>query len=161
MRRPLGLILAAALLLTAAAATAAPAPPSMQQQTPADPLDVVESFLAARNAQDPSGATDWCASLLELQDMGGHGFVDASTMRAWLRRLSQHYRVDALSTPLVVGGTVMWTELLTPRNPPSGDALVSSTTVDVHAVVRDGKITSLSASYPRIRGAPTVEVDAG
>jgi hypothetical protein len=43
-----------------------------------DPMEVVESFLAARDARGSWGAASWCADLLELQDVDGSWFVDTA-----------------------------------------------------------------------------------
>jgi hypothetical protein len=96
--------------------------PSAAQQSPRDePLFLVESFLAARNAGEVFGATGWCAAVLEIQDIDGQWFVDEPTTRYWLRQLTDKYFVETLSPPVAKGNTVTWTERLTLRSAqPSG-----------------------------------------
>lgn len=120
-----------------------------QQVQPSDPLTVTENYLLARDSGDLWGAADWCADLLELQDVDGSWFVDRATTTDWLRQLSERYMIDRLSPLVIDGNTVSWTERLTPRAPFSG-AAPRSIVVDVHALVGAGKITYLSGSYPPI-----------
>jgi hypothetical protein len=141
-------VLGVAVPLTAAVASVSASGLNRQQESYPEPLVVVESFLAARNAQDPWGAAAWCAPLLELQDVDGQWFVDPPTTSDWLRQLTARYLVDSISPPIVRSETVTWTERLTPRNRPFPEALASSISVDVSAVVRNGKIAHLSAPYP-------------
>jgi hypothetical protein len=119
------------------------------------PIEVVDRFLAARNAGDYSAAAGWCAALLELQDIDGSWFVDTGTTSDWLRQLSEKYEIDMLATPTAEGAVVTWIERLTRRDLPA-----SNLSVEVHAVVREGKIAYLSAPYPPIaflRPAPAVD----
>ena len=63
-----------------------------------------------------------------------------------------------MSPPRVDGDSFTWTERLTLRSIRFPEALASSMTLDVHAVVQDGKITAVAAPYPpfalRRPGAP-------
>jgi hypothetical protein len=139
-----GVVLLGVPVLMASAARIAAA-----QQSPGyTPLFVVESFLAARNARDPFGATGWCAAMLELQDIDGQWFVDEPTTRYWLRQLTDKYLLETLSRPVANGNTVTWTERLTPRTLRSEDPWSKSMTVPVSAVIRDGTIAYLSGPYP-------------
>ena len=148
--RPLhvGVVLLGVAVLMAAAGVSAASASSAQQSPPDEPLVVVESFLAARNARDPFGATGWCAGLLELQDVDGQWFVDEPTTRYWLRQLTDRYVLDTLSPPIANGNIVQWNERLTPRTVHSSDPWSKIMTVEVGAVVRDGRIAYLSAPYP-------------
>src|SRR5215207_893872 len=147
MYRRVLVLLSATLLLTTAGASAASAVTN-QQRHPGDPLVVVESFLAARNAGDPWGATGWCAELLELQDVDGQWFVESPTTSDWLRQLTDRYLLDTMSPLIVEGDTVTWSERLTLRRGQFPDAWSNGMTLDVSAVVRDGRISYLSAPYP-------------
>jgi hypothetical protein len=124
-----------ALFVTAAAAFAAE--PGSQPSSDTESLVVVENFLTARAAGDPWGATEWCAPLLELQDIDGLWFVHAPTTSDWLRQLTGKYMVDVMSPPLADGNLVTWTERLTQRNMRFPESLASSMTIEVHAVIRD------------------------
>jgi len=115
-----------------------------------EPLVVVEHFLAARDARDADAAMDWCAPLLELQDVDGSWFTDAPTTRDWLRQLTDKYQVETLGGPVADGHVVSWTERLTLRNPNASEPWLKNMTLEVHAVVRDGKIGYLSAPYPAL-----------
>jgi hypothetical protein len=104
-----------AMVLAVPVLMASAVPMSATQQSPGyAPLFVVESFLAARNARDPFGATGWCAAMLELQDIDGQRFVDEPTTRYWLRQLTDKYLLETLSPPVANGNIVTWTERLTP-----------------------------------------------
>jgi hypothetical protein len=103
---------------------------------------------AARNAGDYWGAAGWCAALLELQDVDGSCFVETATTSDWLRQLTAEYVLDTLCAPVADGNIVTWTERLTPRSMHFPDAVDSSRRIEVHAVIRDGKIGYLSAPYP-------------
>jgi hypothetical protein len=130
-------------------ASAAVASASVAQQSHADqPLFVVDHFLATRNAGDYWGAAGECAALLELQDVDGSWFVDGATTSDWLRQLTARYLLDTLVAPDADGNIVTWTERLTPRDVHFPEALGSSMTLEVHAVILDGKIAYLSAPYP-------------
>jgi hypothetical protein len=155
MQRVGFLLMGAALLMAHAEAAAA------QQSPPDEPLFVVESFLAARNAGDPFGATGWCAASLVLQDADDVWFPDEPGTRYWLRQLTDKYLLDTVSPPVANGTTVTWTERLTQRSLPFPQALASSMTIDVQAVVRDGKITALSAPYPPLPVRPPPGATAG
>jgi hypothetical protein len=133
----------------AVASTSAPASAD-QQPDPTAPVAIVESFLLARNVCDFSGAAGWCASLLELQDSGGSWLVDAPTTSDWLRQLANRYVIDPLTHPAAAGTTVSWTERFSRRGIPFPEALRSSISVEVHAVIRDRKIAYLSGPYPPI-----------
>jgi hypothetical protein len=141
-----------ALLLTGLWSTAAahePRPVFAQQPDPADPLVVVENFLAARNARDALGATAFCASLLPIHDaQGGQWVADPPAAIDWLRRLTDTYLIDTLVRPHADGERVAWVERLTLRSLPFRDALASSIRVEVDVVVQDGKITEYNAAYP-------------
>jgi hypothetical protein len=148
------LTVAFTILLTSGTVAAAESNGSLaeggQPPEPTSALTVVETFLLARNSGDPSAATLWCASWLELQDVDGSWFVDPPTTSAWLRQLTGRYFVDTVRQPFVEGDTVSWTERLTRRGMPFADAFRSSIRVDVHAVIRDGKIAYLSGPYPPV-----------
>ena len=113
-----------------------------------EPLVVVDSFLTARNAGDPWGAAGWCASLLELQDVDGQWFMDSASTSDWLRQLDDQYLLDTLVPPVVKGDVVTWTERLTRRSDRFPESLSTSVIIEVHTVIRDGKIAYLSAPYP-------------
>lgn len=119
------------------------------------PIEVVDRFLAARAVDDYAAAASWCAALLELQDIDGSWFVDTDTTSNWLWQLSQKYEIDMLAAPTAEGDVVTWIERLTRRDSPA-----SNMSVEVHAVVRDGKIAYLSGPYPPLpfaRAAPAAE----
>jgi hypothetical protein len=120
----------------------------VRQSIPDDALVVVESFLAARDARDLVGATGWCAALLELQDIEGQWFVNEPTNRYWLRQLTDKYVLDTLQPPVANGNTVTWTERLTPRTEEPWNPWSTIMTIEVSAVIRDGRISYLSAPYP-------------
>jgi hypothetical protein len=152
---PIGPVLTTAARLVACMLLAAAATPGAfaahgQQPEPADPLAVVENFLLARDMRDPAGAAVWCAPLLELQDVDGSWFIDTPTTSDWLRKLNDKYYIERLSELLVEGDTVSWTERLSRRSLPYPEALRSSFSIEVHAVVRDGRIAYLSGPYPPI-----------
>jgi hypothetical protein len=166
VERPLhvGVMLLGATVLMAAAGVSAASAPHAQQSLPSEPLVVVESFLAARNARDPFGATGWCAELLELQDIAGQWFVDEPTTRDWLRQLTDKYVIETLSPPFAKVNTVTWTERLTPRAALPSDPWSKIMTVEVSAVIRDGTIAYLSAPYPPLPLRPlpgTAAVEPG
>ena len=144
------LIMLAAVMAAADVASASAPGLGAQPAEPADPVTPVQEFLLARNMGDFSGAANWCAALLELQDVDGSWFIDAPTTSDWLRQLTDKYLIDVLSQPLADANTVSWTERLTRRGVAFQEALHSSMTVEVHAVVRDGKIAYLSGPYPPI-----------
>jgi hypothetical protein len=125
---------------------------------PADPLVVVESFLAARNARDALGATTFCANTLAVLDSEGQWIGDTSAVSGWLRRLTDAYAIDTLVRPHADGERVVWTERLVSRGLPFPDALATALEVKVEVVVQDGHITAYSAAYPgvsdRSTGAP-------
>jgi hypothetical protein len=153
-------ILSAAFILLAAGTPHAARADTVagQPAEPPDPVTVVENFLLARDTGDPFGAASWCAALLELQDVDGQWFVDTPTTVQWVRQLADEYHIDRLTPLLVEGSMVSWTERLTRRRQRFPEALPSSLTIDVHAVIRDGKIAYLSGPYPPIplRRPPTV-----
>jgi len=125
-----------------------PATSAAQPSRPDDPLSVVDTFLATRNAGDYWAAAGVCAALLELQDADDSWFVERATTSDWLRQLTATYLLDTLVAPSAHGTTVRWTERLTPRNMRFPEALGSSMTIEVSAVVLNGKIANLSAPYP-------------
>ncbi len=142
---------AAIILLAVVTASAAGGDTGAGQQLePTDPVTVVENFLLARDTGDPLGAAGWCAALLELQDVDGQWFVDTPTTAEWVRQLTDQYHIDRLSALVVEGSEVSWTERLTRRTLPFPEALHSSLTIDIHAVIRDGKVAYLSGPYPPI-----------
>jgi hypothetical protein len=130
---------------------------------------VVEHFLLARDRRDPWGAAVWCDPLLELQDVDGSWFIDTPTTSDWLRQLTDRYFVERLSALAIEGNAVSWTERLSQRSLPYHEALRSSFTIEVHAVIRDGRIAYLSGPYPPIplrrptaaAGEPVDEVSGG
>jgi hypothetical protein len=149
--------LAACVLLAAGVATTTLAADG-QPPEPAEPLAVVESFLLARDMRDAWGAAIWCAALLELQDVDGSWFVDTPTTSDWLRQLTDRYFIERLDPLVAEGDTVSWTERLSRRSLPYPEALRSSVTIEVHAVVRAGRIAYLSGPYPPVpllRPTPT------
>jgi hypothetical protein len=135
---------------TAAVASGSAPASAGQQPDPTPSVPIVENFLFARNMGDFSAAAGWCASLLEVENSGGSWFLDAPTTRDWLRQLANSYVVEPLTHPLAESNTVAWTERLSPRGVPFPEALRSSISVQVHAVIRDGKIAYLSGPYPWI-----------
>jgi hypothetical protein len=138
------------LLLGLAAVLSTSAPVSRAQALePAEPLVVVQNFLAARDARDAVAAATWCAALLELQDVDGQWFIDEPATIVWLRLLMSNYTVEQQSPLVVQGNTVAWTERLT-RTGATWAGTPSITTVEVHAVVRDERIVYLSGPYPPI-----------
>jgi hypothetical protein len=141
--------LAACMLLAAGVATIALAADGQQPAT-TEPLVVVENFLLARDRYDPVGAAVWCAPLLELQDVDGSWFIDPPTTSDWLRQLTDRYFVERLSALAIEGDTVSWTERLSRRSLPYPEALRSSFSIEVHAVIHDGRIAYLSGPYPPI-----------
>jgi hypothetical protein len=149
--------LAACVLLAAGVATTTLAADG-QPPEPTEPLAVVENFLLARDMRDPWGAAGWCAALLELQDVDGSWFVDTPTTSDWLRQLTDRYFIERLGPLVAEGNTVSWTERLSRRSIPYPEALRSSVSLEVHAVVREGRIAYLSGPYPPIplrRPTPT------
>ena len=120
MYRSVVALLGVAVLTTAAGVSAAPGA-SGQSPNPTEPIVVVESFLLARNAQDPWGATALVAPVIALHDADGEWFIDAATMSDWLRQLTGKYLIDTMSPPLV-GESVTWTERLTAEYSFSGGA---------------------------------------
>jgi hypothetical protein len=133
-------------------ASAAPDQQPLQAQQPkaTDPVVVVESFLAARNARDAWGATDFCARLLAVHDAGGRWIADPPTVKDWLQRLTDTYTIDTLVRPTVQGDTVRWVERLVPRSLRFPDALAYSHEVPVEVLVQDGKIATYTAPYPAL-----------
>jgi hypothetical protein len=121
-----------------------------QATEPPDSLVIVENYLLARNLSDFSGAASWCAPLLELQDVDDSWFVDRSATVDWLRQLTSQYHIDTVAEPHQGRNAVTWTERLTRRGEPSALAGPARMTIDVHAVIRDGKIAYLSGQYPPI-----------
>ena len=90
--------------------------------------------------------------------MDGSWFVETPTTSDWLRQLTDRYFIERLSPLVAEGNTVSWTERLSRRSIPYPEALRSSVTIEVHAVVREGRITYLSGPYPPIplrRPTPT------
>lgn len=157
-----------AVLITLAAITArtevvsarAPEPElGGQQSEPIQPVWVVESFLLARNLGDYSGAAEWCASLLELQDRNEPRYVDAKTTTNWLRQLAGAYVIDVVRQPRADGNSVSWAEQITRRGIPFPEALRSSASINVEAVIRDGKIAFLRGSYPPIEFRSTAATE--
>src|SRR5690349_6417763 len=71
-----------------APAAAAQESAEQTQRNPADPVVVVESFLAARNARDPLSASAFFASLLSIQDGERQRTVEQVAVIDWLRRLT-------------------------------------------------------------------------
>jgi hypothetical protein len=136
---------AAALLLLIATADVAI---GQSQPSASDPLVVVESFLAARNARNSWEATTFCADLVTVHSGDTLVTVDDGALRAWLSRLTDEYAFDTLVRPQVDGETVAWTERLVARRLPFKDALAASIEVRVQAVVHDSRIISLAADYP-------------
>jgi hypothetical protein len=126
--------------------------PSAAQQPPRDePLFLVESFPAARNAGDVFGATGWCAAVLELQDIDGQWFVDEPTTRSWLRQLTDKYFVETLSPPVANGNTVTWTERLTLRSAQPSGPWSMIMTVEASAVDSRWHDRVLECPCPRSR----------
>ncbi len=152
MRTILTSTLSAAFMLLAAGTPSAAGGGTLagQRPEPTDPVTVVENFLVARDTGDPLGAVSWCAALLELQDVDGQWFVDTPTTVQWVRQLTDDYHINRLTPLLVEGSVVSWTERLTRRSHPFPEALHSSLSIDVHAVIREGKIAYLSGPYPPI-----------
>ena len=74
IRRVVALLVAAVLTTGASVAAAQEISSAPPDQT--EPLVVVESFLLARNAQDPWGATAWLAPTVALHDVDGEWFID-------------------------------------------------------------------------------------
>ena len=140
--------LVACILLVASVATTAVA---SEGRTPdaTDPLAVVEQFLLARDVGDAWGATAWCAPVLELHDVDGSGWVDPPTTSDWLRQLSDRYDIEQLSPLVAEGRVVSWTERLSRRSLEYPETRPSFS-IEVRAVVRDGKIAYLSGPYPPI-----------
>jgi hypothetical protein len=135
-----------------------------QPPEPTEPLVVVENYLLARDMRDAWGAAIWCAALLELQDVDGSWFVDPPTTSDWLRQLTDRYFIERLSPLVAEGNTVSWTERLSRRSIPYPEALRSSVSLEVHAVVYEGRIAYLSGPYPPIplrRPTPTGEPGTG
>ena len=149
MLRHVFMILGAALML----GTTTPAAAS-HQVDPADPLVVAESFLLARNARDPMGATGFCSPQLVIQDEQGQWIADEPASRDWFRRLTDTYVIDMLVHPRTEGEHVVWVERLAPRSLPFPQALQQSLEVQVEVVVQDGKITSYTAPYPVLAPQP-------
>jgi hypothetical protein len=139
--RPSASVSASSPLATASA-------PSPQQPEPADPASVVASFLASRDAGDWLAAAAACAPVLELQDVDGSWFVDRPTTSNWLRQLTDAYAVETLRPLTVSGDTVGWTERLVRRVDDVRATVPSRLTIEVRAVVHNGKIDYLSAPYP-------------
>jgi hypothetical protein len=159
--RRAGLVLVGAAVLTAHAGASVEAASTAQQLPPDEPLFVVESFLAARNAGDPFGATGWCAALLVLQDADDVWFPDEPGTRYWLRQLIDKYLLNTVTPPIANGDTVIWTERLTPRSVSPAEPWSKVMTIQVHALVKDGKIANLSAPYPPLPIRPPPGVTAG
>jgi hypothetical protein len=131
-----------------APAAAAQGSAEQTQRHSTDPVVVVESFLAARNARDPLSASAFFASLLSIQDGERERTVEQVAAIDWLRRLTDTYAIDMLVRPHADGERVTWMERLTPRSVPFRDALAASIRVDVQVEVQDGKIISYDATYP-------------
>ena len=89
--------------------------------------------------------------MLELQDQDDDWIVDTAATADWLHELSNVYLVETLSPPIANGNLVSWTERLTARTLPLERLIQARFTIDVHAVIRDGKIAYLSGPYPAIR----------
>jgi hypothetical protein len=124
-------------------------PRPVQNLQTVDPIVIVESFLAARNAGDALGATAFCADLLAINGADGQSWLgDAPAVKSWLEQFSHAYWIDMLERPRVDGEHVAWTERLTTRSMPFKDALSSRLDVRVEVLVRDGKITTYSTWYP-------------
>ena len=131
-----------------------------QQPSPSDPVAVVEDFLLARDSGDAFGATRWCAEPLELQDADGSWFVSPWEMAYWLQQINGRYFVERTGSLTVDRNRVSWSERLTRRGPASSEPQ-STMTIEIHAVVDDGKIRYLSGPYPPtpFRG-PVIETKA-
>jgi hypothetical protein len=126
---------------------------ALTRAQPTDSLDsvaVAENYLLARNQGDWSGAANWCAPLLELQDADDAWFVDQAATADWLRQLMHQYLVETVVEPHQVGNTVTWTERLAQRGEPDVLAGPARMTIEIRAVIRDGKIAYLSGPYPPI-----------
>jgi hypothetical protein len=67
-----------------------------------------------------------------------------------VRRLTEAYHIERLTPVVAEGDTAAWTERLTWRGATFSEAWTTSFTVEVHAVVRDGRIVYLSGPYPPI-----------
>jgi hypothetical protein len=126
------------------------APTRAQSTESLDSLTVVQNYLLARNLGDLTVAASWCAPLLELQDADDEWFVDQSATADWLRQLIHQYRIETEVEPHLDGHTVIWTERLTQRGEPAGLASPARMTIEIRAVIRDGKIAYLSGAYPPI-----------
>jgi hypothetical protein len=121
---------------------------------------VVEGFLAARNAHDALGASAFCADLLAINDANGQSWLaDALAVNSWLQQLTQAYWIDMLDRPHPEGEHMAWTERLTAGTARFKDALASRIDIRLEVLVRDGKITTCSASYPT--PAPNYTVATG
>ena len=134
-----------------AATVSAPAPPPrvVEHAEALDPLLVVESFLAARDAHDALAASAFCADLLAINDADGQSWLaDVRAVNSWLQQLTQAYSIDMLERPHADGEHIVWTERLSSRAAPFKDALASRIDVRVEVLVRAGKITTYSAWYP-------------
>ena len=138
----IGTMLLGIAALAAAVSTSTAAVSHAQSAPPAEPLVVVESFLLARNSGDPLGASGWCTTLLELQDIDAQWFVDEPTHSYWLRQLTDKYLVETLSPPVAAGNVVTWTDRLSPRKLQLSDPWSRVMRVEVSAVIQDGKIAS-------------------
>ena len=158
--RRAGLVLVGAAVLMVHAGASVEAASTAQQLPSDEPLFVVESFLAARNAGDPFGAAGWCAALLMLQDADDVWFPDEPGTRYWLRQLLDKYFLNTVSSPIASGDTVIWTERLTPRGVNPAEPWSNAMTIQVHALVKDGKIANLSAPYPPLPIRPPPGVTA-
>jgi hypothetical protein len=85
-----------------------------------------------------------------VEDADGSRFVDSPAVAQWLQGLTYNYLIHTQSQPRAGANTVIWTERLIPRGISYQHATGSSVTVDVHAVIQDGKIALLSGAYPAI-----------
>ena len=143
-------IFAITTLVVACAFETVQAAPGQQAVDP-DPVAIVERFNLARSVGDFDSAALSCAAVLELQDLDEDWIVDTAATADWLHELSNVYLVETPSPPIANGNLVSWTERLTARTLPLERPIQARFTIDVHAVIRDGKIAYLSGPYPPIR----------
>jgi hypothetical protein len=122
-------------------------PGAAPERPPDPPPAVVANYLLARDMGDFAAAATWCAPLLELQDADESWFVDQPATADWLRQLVHRYRIDIVEEPHLEGNSVVWRERLTQR---AESADLARMTIEIHAVIRDGKIAYLSGAYPAI-----------
>jgi hypothetical protein len=146
--------------VTVLLALGTPGAVSSNQLEPYEPEAVVEQFLLARGTGDVHAAATWLAPLLELQDVDGQWFIDTPTATDWLWQLGERYALEVVEPPRSDVTAVVWTERLERRDAVVHDPWGFSMTIEVRAVVRDGRITYLSGGYPPIPLRPTIAAEA-